>query len=80
MLVRNPEISRLDMKHSLVKKVPIPIAYVVVTGNLQKGTELLTCYGDAYGERQGYTPCKMSRRDERELVDRAYEFVDALSR
>ena len=80
MLVSNPGISRVDIKRSLAKKAPIPITYLVVTEDLQKGTELLTCYGDAYGERQGYAPCKMSRRTHRELIDRAYRFVDALSR
>lgn len=79
MLVSNPGISRVDIKRSLLRKAPIPITYIVVTEDLQKDTELLTCYGDAYGERQGYIPCKMSRRKHRELVDRAYTFVDALS-
>lgn len=78
MLVSDPGISRVDIKRSIVKKAPIPITYIVVTEDLQKDTELLTCYGDAYGERQGYTPCKMSRRKHRELIDRAYTFVDAL--
>lgn len=77
LLVSNPCISRVDIKRSLVKKVPIPISYIVVIEDLSEGTELLTCYGEDYGKRS-YNPCKMSRRKHRELIDRAYTFVDAL--
>ena len=77
LLINNPGISRVDIKRSLVKKVPIPTTYVVVIEDLAEGTELLTCYGEDYGERS-YNPCKMSRRKHRELIDRAYTFVDAL--
>lgn len=79
ILVSNPGISKADIKRSLVKKVPIPITYIVIIKDLEKGTELLTCYGEDYGERS-YSPCKISRRTHRELVDRAYKCVDSLSR
>lgn len=77
LLVSNPRISRVDIKRSLVKQVPIPISYVVVVKTLPKGTELLTLYGDDYGDRD-YAPCKMDRQTYRKLADRAHNFVDAL--
>lgn len=79
LLVSNPRISRVDIKRSLVKQVPIPISYVVVVKTLPKGTELLTLYGDNYGDRD-YAPCKISRQTYRKLADRAHKFVDALPR
>lgn len=77
LLVSNPGISRADIKHSLAKSLPIPVTYVVTTENLVEGTELLTCYGGDYGERD-YTTFKMNKRKYREMIDRAYEFVDAI--
>lgn len=78
LLVSNPSISRADIKRSLLKQVPILVTYVVVIENLPRGTELLTCYGSDYGERGTYSPCEMTRRTYRKLIDRAYEHVDAL--
>ncbi|CAM9790644.1 unnamed protein product, partial [Ectocarpus sp. 13 AM-2016] len=77
LLTTNPHISRADINHSLLKKVPIPIAYIVVVEDLPRGTELLTWYGNDYGER-AYSPCKMNRRTYRQLADRAYPHVDVL--
>lgn len=79
LLVSNPRISRVDIKRSLAKKVPILITYVVVVHNLPKGTELFTCYGDDYGERD-YAPCKIDTQTYHKLADRAHKFVDALPR
>lgn len=78
LLVSNPAISRADIKRSLAKKVPIPISFIVVIEDLPGGTELLTVYGDEYGER-GYPTCKMKRSKNRELADIAYSFVDQLT-
>jgi hypothetical protein len=77
LLACNPNISRADIKRSLLKKIPIPVSYIVVIENLPRGTELLTCYGDEYGERE-YDPCKLNRRQSRQLVDKAYRYLDAL--
>ncbi|CAN0584420.1 unnamed protein product, partial [Ectocarpus sp. 12 AP-2014] len=61
LLTTNPRISRADINRSLLKKVPIPISYIVVIEDLPRGTELLTCYGNDFGDR-AYSPCKMNRR------------------
>ncbi|AAK14454.1 unnamed protein product [Ectocarpus sp. 4 AP-2014] len=77
LLTTNPRISRADINRSLLKKVPIPIAYIVVLESLPNGTELLTFYGKEFGDR-AYSSCKMNRRTHRQLADRAYAHVDAL--
>lgn len=78
LLISNPSISRADIKRSLLKQLPIPVTYIVVIEDLPKGTELLTCYGGEYGDRDGYNPCKINRRTFRKLIDSAYKHVDAL--
>lgn len=80
LLMSNPRISRADIKRSLLKKVPIPVSYIVVIKDLPRGTELLTSYGDEYGERDGYIPCKLSRKAYRPMVDRAYKHIDNLTK
>jgi len=80
LLASNPNISRADIKRSLLKKVPIPVSFIVVIKDLPKGTELLTCYGDEYGERDGYIPCKLSREAYRPMVDCAYKHIDNLTK
>lgn len=77
LLTTNPRISRADINRSLLKKVPIPIAYIVVIEDLPRGTELLTFYGNDFGDR-AYSSCKMNRRTHRQLADSAYAHVDAL--
>lgn len=77
LLVSNPAVSRADIKQSLADQSPIPVTFIVTIEDLCEGTELLTCYGDEYGER-GYTPCKMKRKRFREMIDRAYKHVDAI--
>lgn len=78
LLVSNPAISRADIKRSLATRVPILISFIVVIRDLPRGTELLTVYGDDYGERS-YPTCKMKRSKNRELTDIAYSFVDQLT-
>lgn len=75
---RNPNIARADIKRSPLKKIPIPVSYIVVIEDLPRGTKLLTCYGDDFGERSGDYPCKLNRRQNRQLVDKVYKHVDAL--
>lgn len=77
LLVGNPAISRADIKRSFVDRSPIPVTFIVTIEDLSKGTELLTCYGDEYGERE-YAPCKMRRKRFREMIDIAYKHVDAI--
>jgi hypothetical protein len=71
----NPSIRRKDIKNSLNDRKAIPIIYVVIPHDLKKGTELLTTYGNQYGDRE-YTPCKMKRNEVREMVDKCYEYVE----
>ena len=77
LLTTNPHISRSDIKRSLLKKVPFPIAYIVVIQDLPRGTELLTFYGEEFGHRE-YSSCKMNRRTHDQMADIAYAYVDAL--
>lgn len=77
LLVSNPAISRADIRRSFVEHSPMPVTFIVTVEDLKKGTELLTCYGDEYGDR-GYTPSKMKRNRFREMIDKAYKHVDAI--
>ena len=79
LFVSNPSITRQDIKDSFKNKTAIPIVYVVVTENVLKDSELLTCYGKEYGERT-YKPCKMKKRKYQETIDMAYEYVEDLSK
>ncbi|CAM9090030.1 unnamed protein product [Ectocarpus sp. 12 AP-2014] len=77
LLVSNPAISRAEIKRSLVEHSAIPATFIVTIEDLKRGTELFTCYGDEYGER-GYRPSKMKRSRLRQMIDKAYEHVDAI--
>ena len=78
LLVSNPRISRDDIKRSYFKRKPVPVTLVVTIKDLEKGTELLTCYGDEYGARE-YTPCNLKSSSSRKLVRRAYRHLDELA-
>jgi len=77
LFVSNPSITRQEIKDSLINSTAIPITYVVVMDKIQKNTEMVTCYGKDYGDRD-YKPCKMKKRKFQETVDMAYEYVESL--
>ena len=79
ILVSNPAVSLKDIRRSLVRQEPIAISLLVVTDDLAKDVELLTCYGKDYHDR-GYSPSKTPRKVMRRMIDRAHYFVDELSK
>ena len=77
LFVSNPSITRHEIKDSLTNNIAIPITYVVIMDKISKDTEMITCYGKDYGDRD-YKPCKMKKRKYQETVDMAYEYVENL--
>ena len=75
LFVSNPDITMANIKDSFNDGTAIPITYVVVIENTVAGSELVTCYGKEYGDRD-YIPCKLKKRKYQEIIDVAYEYVE----
>lgn len=78
ILCINPSLTIGTFRESFEKQKPFTATYIVITKDLQAGTELLTSYGREY-ENRGYRVCKMNRKTYEALVDRAYDFIDELA-
>lgn len=77
MFTINPFLTKNSFKDAFVSKEPMTATWIVIVEDLPSGTELLTMYGDEYGDRE-YKPCKMKRKYHDLMVDKAYEFTDTL--
>ena len=77
MFTINPFLKKNSFKDAFVSKEPITATWIVIVEDLPSGTELLTMYGDDYGDRE-YKPCKMKRKCHDLMVDKAYGFSDTL--
>lgn len=76
MFTTNPLLTKTSFKDAFANQAVVTATLIVIVEDLSAGTELLTMYGDDYGERE-YKPCKMKRKHHELMVDKAYDLVDA---
>lgn len=77
MFTVNPFLNKNSFKEAFTNQAVVTATLIVIVDDLSAGTELLTMYGDYYGDR-GYKPCKMKRKYQDIMIDKAYSFTDSL--
>lgn len=77
MFTTNPFLTKTSFKDAFTNQTVVTATLIVIVEDLSAGTELLTMYGDDYGDRE-YKPCKMKRKHQDIMIDKAYSFTDDL--